>query len=201
MPTITTAIGTAVYPHLNKPDKKFDKDGPGVYQVSLRLLDEEAAILISLLEEHHTEEYDKTCTEKKKPSLKQHAHPWAQELDDDGNSTGHHLFKFKMKAETKTGIKMRPVLFDAKRQPLNENIGGGTKMKVAFEPSCWFVPSLGFGMTLRLKGVHVIDLVEYSGGLSAEGLGFGEEEGFETASASLASATTTETDGLENADF
>ena len=37
---ITTPIGTAVYPHLNEPDTKFEDDG--VYTTQLRLTAEEA---------------------------------------------------------------------------------------------------------------------------------------------------------------
>jgi hypothetical protein len=44
---------------------------------------------------------------------------------------------------------------------------------MAVEVNTWFVPSQGFGYTLRLRAVQVIDLVEFGGG---GGFGFGAEE-------------------------
>jgi hypothetical protein len=182
----TTPLGTAVFPHLNSPDTKFDDNG--IYATSLSLSPEDAEPLIAALEKMYDTEYKKFCQDKKKAALKQSDKPWSEEVDkDSGEPTGNYIFKFKMKAKTKTGVEMRPVLFDSKCQPLAENIGGGSKMKVAFEPSCWFVPALGVGISLRLKGVQVVELKEW-GGRSAESLGFGEEEGFESASATLENA-------------
>jgi hypothetical protein len=187
---ITTPIGTAVYPHLNEPDTKFEDDG--VYTTQLRLTAEEAEPVIEKLESMYETEYDKFCKEKKKPKLKQADRPWSEEYDDEGNETGHYLFRFKMKAKTRKGAELRPVLFDSKCQPLSENIGGGSKMKVSFEPHCWLVPALGVGISLRLRGVQVLELIEY-GGASAKSLGFGEEDGFESTAASLSATEETET--------
>lgn len=187
MPSSLTPIGTAVFPHLNTADTKFDEKG--VFSTSLRLTPDEAAPMIKSLEQVYSSGYKKICGEKNKATLKKADMPWSKETDrESGEETGNYLFKFKMKAETRTGIKMRPVLFDAKCQPMEDNIGAGSKMKVAFDPSCWHVAALGVGISLRLKGVQVLELVEYSG-RSADSLGFGEEDGFETTSAALDSSS------------
>ena len=46
--TITTPAGVARYPHLNRPDTKFDEIG--VYKVNLELTAEEAEPFISQVE-------------------------------------------------------------------------------------------------------------------------------------------------------
>ena len=45
---------------------------------------------------------------------------------------------------------------------------------MSIEPYTWNVASMGFGYTLRLKAVQVIDLVEYGGTVSFDA----EEGGF-----------------------
>jgi len=84
--------------------------------------------------------------------------------DEDGKT----IFKFKMKASgtnTKTGdsFKQRPALFDNELNPINPeevNIWGGSILRVSYQPSLWFTPMLGAGVSLRLKSVQVKDLVE-----------------------------------------
>ena len=53
-------------------------------------------------------------------------------------------------------------------------IGSGSILKMAVEVNTWFVPSQGFGYTLRLRAVQVLDLVEYGGGGDGS-FGFGAE--------------------------
>ena len=48
------------------------------------------------------------------------------------------------------------------------NIGSGSVLRLSVEPYTWTVPSMGFGYTLRLKGVQVLELVEYGGDVSFE---------------------------------
>ena len=51
---------------------------------------------------------------------------------------------------------------------------------MSVELATWYVPALGFGYSLRLRAVQVIELVEYSGGGgadNAESFGFGEVKG------------------------
>ena len=191
-----TPIGTAVYPHLSSPDTKFDENG--VYQLQLSLTEEEASGLAEALTSRHASAYAKHLEETGKPKLKKADLPWTEEFDDSGKETGNILFRFKMKAKTAKGIELRPTLVDAKLAPVTEMIGSGSKCKVAYDVHDWFVPALGVGISLRLKGVQVIELIEYSGGRSAKGCGFGEEEGFETAAAALADASE---DSGDDSDF
>lgn len=182
---IITPAGIAVYPWLNKPDTKFDDDG--VYRVTLRVPEAEAQELVDTLQEAfdlNLEEQSKKFPSKgKKPGIKACADlPWGEFLDDDGNETGEIAFTFKMKAvvRPKNGDSwiQRPRIFDTQKQPLKDcQIGGGSTLKIAAEIYPWGTLKLGAGISLRLKAVQVLDLVEF-GGRSAEGYGFEEEEGY-----------------------
>jgi len=175
---LVTPEGKAVYPHLNEADTDFDEDGN--FSTKLAIPSEHAGDLLGKLEEFAEESYKTQCKEQKKQKLKRYNHPWEEEYDKDGQATGNILFKFKMRAKTRQGVDLRPVLVDAKKNPMTDRVGSGSKIKVAFEARGWFVPSLGAGVSLRLRGVQVIELVEYSAGTSATSLGFEEEDGFES---------------------
>ena len=172
-------VGTAVWPHLNTPDTKFDKE-IGVYQTKLAVPAEEAEDTIIALEKLLKEGYAEQCKEQKRPKLRVADKPWGDEIDQDGNNTGNILFRFKLKAKTQSGIDRRPILVDSDLKPMSDLVGSGSKMVVSYEPFSWFVPSLGVGMTLRLKGVQVLELQEYSGGANAQELGFEKQDGFKT---------------------
>jgi len=193
----TTPIGKARWPHLSEPDTKFDEDGS--YHVDLILDGEEAADLVSRLEALYNDAYAGFCREKKKTNLKQSDMPFAPEEDDEGQATGNMVFRFKMRAKTKKGIDLRPLLFDAKMNPMTEVIGGGSDIRVSFDPSCWFVPALGVGMSLRLRGVQCVRLVEYLGGSDPESLGFQAEDGFES-SATVGSSASEPDDSFDSFD-
>jgi hypothetical protein len=179
-----TPVGLAVYPYLNEPDTQFDENG--VYQLQLSLPQKEADTMIKSLEKQYDTAYKGYCKEKKKNQLKKADMPWKDQVDDEGDPTGNVLFRFKMRAKTAKGVELRPLLIDSKRHPVTERIGSGSQVKVAFEAHDWLVPALGVGLSLRLKGVQVIELIEWSGGPNATSLGFEEEEGFETAATAFA---------------
>ena len=103
------------------------------------------------------------------------------EYDQNGDPTGNIEFKLKLKAQVQTRngdiYTQRPIVVDAKRKPLDSStaIGNGSVIKVAYEPISYMMASTKqVGVSLRLKGVQVIDLVEYGGGASM----FDEEDGY-----------------------
>jgi hypothetical protein len=102
--------------------------------------------------------------------------------------TGEVQFSFSMPAsgEYKKGPKAgqkwtaQPDLFDARGVPMKKvaKIWGGTVGKVSFEARDYFIPGTGAsGLSLRLKGAQIIDLVS-GGQRTAASHGFGEEEGY-----------------------
>ena len=178
---MTTPRGIASWPRLNEADKKFD--AKGLFSITLRMPAAEAAPMIATLTAIFDEYYAEQVKEAKK-KLKKADFPWSDVTNDAGNETGEVQFRFKMVAriDTKDGrsIEQRPLLFDAKMNPMTDRVGGGSVCRVGFEPNAWYVASTGVGLSLRLKAVQVIELREFETRGAAD-FGFGAEEGFETA--------------------
>lgn len=169
--------GIASYPHLTKPDTKFNPDGE--YKVSLIVAGDAASKAIDFLNEQHEAAVAKAKKENAGKRVKESELPFIE--NDDGTVT----FKFKMKAKVtpRKGypFEQKPALFDAKGKPLtgDPKIGGGSVLKVCYEVVPYYTAIAGAGVSLRLKAVQIIELKEYSDGGNAESYGFGEEEGFE----------------------
>jgi hypothetical protein len=72
--TITTPVGIARYPSLNRADTKFDDIG--VYKVNLEMSSEDAEPFIKQIEALFAEFLDDKKRELKKDKLKLHAAPW-----------------------------------------------------------------------------------------------------------------------------
>ncbi len=162
-----TDVGKAIYPHLNKPDTRFQKEG--VYKVTLELTPDNSKSLIKNIDD------GLKVAQKDSKSNKTASLPY--KTDEE---TGNLQFNFKCKAsgQTKTGQtwEQKPKVFDSKGTPISKDIlvWGGTTMKVAYEIIPYSNNMLGSGVSLRLKAVQVHDLVS-GGGASADSYGFKEE--------------------------
>lgn len=175
--TLTTPAGIARYPRLNSPDTKFSEEGQ--YKVDLEMSAEDAEPFLKQIEAMFTEFLSAKLAEinnklvmeglPKKAKLKQHAAPWTE-------NDGMVQLKLKVKATGKgkdgETYTRQPKLFDASGQITNENIGGGSKLKVAVVPYFWYTASLGAGITLQPKAVQILDLVTWSSGGTAKAYGF-----------------------------
>ena len=165
--TLTTPAGIARYPSLNRADTKFDDIG--VYKVNLELSAEDAKPFIDDVEAILAEFVADKKRELKKDKLKMHTAPWEE-------NDGLVQLKLKVKAigKTKAGeeYSRQPKIFGADGKPLEANIGGGSKIKVAVVPYVWYTASLGAGITLQPKAVQVLDLVTWGDGGSAVSYGF-----------------------------
>jgi len=181
MPRKTSMMkGNALWCKVFEPDTKFDTNG--IYSVTVLIPEAEAAEVCEYLD---TLVDDKFAEEiKAKPKLKNGLStktPYEPEYDQNGDATGNIEFKLKLKAKvvTRTGdtYEQKPIVVDAKRKPLDKDtaIGNGSVIKVAYEPIPYMMASTKtVGVSLRMKGVQVIDLVEYGGGSSM----FDDEDGF-----------------------
>ena len=174
---LTSPKGTFVYPHLNKPDTKFNADGE--YKVTLSLTSEEATPLLKTLEEQISLSKSEAEEKAKGKKLKVADPPYVVNEED-----GNYHFKFKLKARvksSKTGNEweQKPAIFDSQLKPfsLDKQIWGGTQGKISFEVVRYFVATTGAGITLRMKAVQIIDLVEGSGGDGTKH-GFNTEDGY-----------------------
>ena len=93
-------------------------------------------------------------------------------------------------------------MFDSANKPVEDRVGGGSVIRISAEVRPWFVPTMGVGLTLRMKGVQIQELKSpSSGGESASDHGFDEVEGFkaETFESLDDTADTADTEG--NYDF
>tara|TARA_R110000765_G_scaffold344066_1_gene434353 strand:+ start:5663 stop:6412 length:750 start_codon:yes stop_codon:yes gene_type:complete len=175
--TFTTNKGVAYYPYISAPDTKFDDSGH--YKVNLCLSKEDAKNVTDLVQGEILAGIKAMKDAKPSKQIKQAPLPYHDELDDDtGEPTGNVIIKFKSKAAYK------PAVFDAKGSMMaKHNIYGGSVVKVNGSAAFYDSPSIGAGVTLRLRAVQVIEYVEGSSG--AGKFGFGEEVGF-TADESVA---------------
>lgn len=202
---ITTPKGVARYPWLSNPDVQFNTDG--VYKVNLLIPVEECADLCAKLDELAEESYKDAVSKAKTPAIAKQikkAAPYSLFCDPQtGEETDKVEFKFKMNAKIKTATgeykTMKPFAFDAKGNQVVviPNVYGGSVLKVNFSPSPYYAANnKSAGISLRMNAFQIIDLVTGGGG-SAEGYGFGEEEGY------VADADTTDIVEVaeENVDF
>lgn len=177
-----TPAGIAVYPRVSgKPDTKFDERG--LWTIRLRLPAEEASTLLEQLQEGQKEALQEAREEGKVRGKGKLADlPFSEEED------GSILFNFKMphkvtSKKTKETYEFKPAIFDAAGQPLKDvRLGGGSKVKVAYELRKFYTALVGAGVQLRLRAVQVLDLVEYEGGGTAGSFGFESEEGYQAQS-------------------
>ncbi len=157
--TQISELGEAIYPHLNKPDVKFNENGE--YKVTLKIPEDKAKGMISIYEKAIENSISDAEQKLKGKKVKIAPKPYSTEK-------GFALFKFKMKArginrKTKEPFSQRPALFDAKKNPINPSscsIWGGTKMKIAYVLRPYYSPALGAGVTSQIKAVQIIELVE-----------------------------------------
>ena len=165
--TITTPAGVARFPSLNRPDTKFSE--VGVYKVNLELSAEDAEPFIKQVEAIFSEFLAVKKAELKKDKLKLHPAPWEE-------NDGMVQLKMKVPAVFKgrdgEPVSRQPKLFNAAGEVITDNIGGGSKIKVAVVPYTWYTASLGAGITLQPKAVQVLDLVTWGDGGSATSYGF-----------------------------
>jgi hypothetical protein len=177
-PRYTTPVGIAQYPYLTKPDTKFNPEGE--FKVNLEINAEDAAEICTFLDEQLAAAVAKAKKENPGKKIKEGSPGY--EVNEE---TGKVTLKFKLKAKvtTKSGdtFDQKVALFDAKGKPITPapNIGGGSKVKVAYEVFPYYTAMVGAGVSLRVKAVQILDLVEFTGGASAGAYGFGEEDGYE----------------------
>jgi hypothetical protein len=188
--------GNAVWAKVFEPDTKFNPLGD--YSINLQMTEADAAPMCEKLEGLIQETFKKAV--KEKPPLKNSL--TTQDVmsvvydRETGDPTGDVEFKFKLKAKVQkrdgSWYEQEPVVLDAKKTPLTGDtlIGNGSKVKVAFEPIPYVMQSTKkVGVSLRLKAVQVIDLVEYGNSASSV---FDEEDGFIAPSANAETSSTTE---------
>ncbi len=186
---IVTPAGVAKYANISKPKLNYNKTGEE-YSVEMQFKPEDVealtATLTALADEAKKDAIAKAKNgrEAKLISAYDIHLPIADELDkESGDPTGNVILKAKNSAsyKDKSGVEQKRKLpvFDAKGKVIaTHNIGRGSTLKVSVVPNTFVNPATEkVGVSLWLKAVQVINLVEFGGG-SADSFGFGEEAGF-----------------------
>jgi hypothetical protein len=176
---LTTPKATLKYPKLIEPETKFSPEGH--YKVTAIIPAEKAGPMADQLDALF--EAHKASLKAQAPSQKFKAvDPSFGYEEIDGKPCFTVSVKMKAKGMDRDGRAWTasPALFDATGAPVRHreslrSMWSGTTGRVSFEACPFFQPAIGAGITLRLKAVQIIDLVE-SGG-SADSYGFQEEAG------------------------
>jgi hypothetical protein len=201
-PKYQTPRGVFVYPHLNKPDEREFKDGTKAkpaFKCRLKLEGADAEKLREFVDSKVKEafqlaeaEIKATATDAKskakakaKLAALASAHPYEEELDDEGNETGALLFNFKQNAEVRlkdgTVKHIKVPVFDAAGGKIDLStvmIGGGSEGHIAFSMRPYYMHATDkAGITLDLLAVQVLELREF-GDRGADAFGFGKHDGY-----------------------
>jgi len=175
MPDNTTPVAPCVWPFLNKPDTRFNKDGK--YRVSL-VFDQDdefpKALEAAAKEEFENQKATLKPAQQKKAKFNS---PVKDEEDEEGDPTGNVMVEFQTFAyrKDKETNKIKPIklrAYDAagremKKAPM---VGSGSKLSIAFRPKGQFVSGGKFYYTLYLNAYQLVDLVPL-------GPAFGAHEG------------------------
>mgnify|MGYP003112771722 CR=1 FL=1 len=177
-----SVVGEAIYPHLNKPDAKYEN--PAVYKVTLKVKKSDATAMIDTFNQAKVDSL-KQFTKQKGKKVKESPHP---NYTTEGDFV---FFKFKLKSEgvnrkTKENFIQRPMIFDSQNKPfdLTKQIWGGTKMRIAYQLVPYEAP-FGVGITARIKSVQIVDLVQ-----GTPEIPFETTEGYQEETTSHAKPTT-----------
>lgn len=176
-----SVAGKAMWVKVFEPDTKFNPDG--VYSVDLLKPQLEAAKLSDYLEGLVNDRLEEEVKSNPKLQGKLSTHlPFEEDTDQEGNDTGDIKFKFKLDAVGKrrdgTTYTQSPIVVDAKLTPMDGSVlvGNGSGINVSFEPRTYYIPATKMvGVKLHLRGVQVLDLVEYGNGAASM---FDEEDGY-----------------------
>ena len=171
-----------------EPKLKYKKEDEYEYTVNLVMDKDTAKIVIGEIEGYLNEvesellaSLPKKDKKGKKVKPERHVYYW-NELDKNEKETGNIEMQVKCDAiykDKKTGrmIDLAPLVVDSKRvkmQPVQVWNGSEGKVFMLLKP--FSMPSGLYGISTKLKGIQILELV--SNQMSAEQMGFDEEEGY-----------------------
>ena len=204
---LVTPFGRAGFCRLIRPNFKFQPEA-GEFNARLILPPDQAAPLIAQLDALYEAAYAKNLAEvqAKKPGvreIKRADKPYRQVEDPDtGEKLPDFQFNFRLKfkriGKNEQGVKevygtQRPIVVDSKGQPVREEIGAGSTIRVSFLPMGFYTAALGSGLSTRLVGVQVKELVQ----IGLEKPEFDEVEGYEAPQSTASDPVETIHDGAD----
>ena len=156
-----TPRGEAIWPKLIIPETKFDP--AGVYEIRMKFGPDAEKEFLATMTELFELAYEQTRQHHAKTLLPRELPPWKSGKD------GRLEFKFKLKAsgvfDGQPWTNKPPKLFDSRGRridnpdPQKLRIGTGSEVRTFFQVRPYFVQKAG--ITLRLKAVQILKLVEY----------------------------------------
>lgn len=160
---VQTKKGIGQYLWINKPNTKFAEGGAGDYTATILLSEEDAKPIIEVIDRIKAAAVAEVKAGGKK----------AKETDDPystDEATGLIKFRFKKPAEStidgKT-VKNHVAVADAKGNLLPVDkvpaMGSGSIIKINGYLSPYYVPALGVGVSLKLRGIQIVKLNTMSG--------------------------------------
>ena len=175
-----TPKGQFHWAHVGTPDTTYKAEGQ--YHVKLQLSGQDAETMRSQVDKAHAD-WKSEVNKTKGPKTYQEFMPYKVVLGDDGLEAGSQ-FHFKMKASgvnSRTGqaFTQRPMVVGPDKAPLPTNIkiANGSSGKVAYEMAP-YQHGASLGVQLRMRGVQVLNLIEWNGESSGDDI-FDVEEGYE----------------------
>lgn len=173
-----TPFGSAVYPHLTKPDSKYRPDAPE-YKVDLLLTGKAALQLKAKIDEaaqaafEAFKETDQYLKMKPKDQRELSVfYPYEEVEDDEGNLTGDIKFHFRQNAKIKLKDKsikdIKIGIYDSKGKEMLKDVGGGSTIRVRYSlRSITIISTKRVGVRLDFASVQVKDLVARGAGSSS----------------------------------
>ena len=169
---ITTPKGKAVWPRIDTADTKFDEDG--VYSCKLHVTEGDFKAFEAIVKPKLDAAYKEECSRQGKDKIRM-APSSPLRINDEGDHEIYAKQKAKVHTKSKGTLEFTIAAVDSQGKRIGmPKIGSGSTLKMAVEVNTWFVPSQGFGYTLRLRAVQILDLIEY-GGQSDFGFGYNED--------------------------
>lgn len=158
MQLLTTPAGKAVYPYLQVPDTKFNDDG--LYNVKLHVSEEDYNSFKEKIDELFEDALKAERQRQGKTKISM-ASSSPLRITDEGDHEIYAKQEAKKMTKSKGLLQFSVAAFNATGEKIKmPAVAGGSVLKLAVMPNFWFVPSQGFGYTLRLRAVQIIDLIE-----------------------------------------
>lgn len=167
-----TPVGEAVWCHVLSPEM-YQGTSTNKYVVGLKLNEKDKKAFLGKIDNEWQKFVE--SEEGKKHTYKYDYANGLKEYKDD------EYFKFKMthiiRCKNGKDWERTVPVFDAGQKPIETEIGNGSKIKVAYELTPFYITSKNYGISLRMSAVQVLELND-ANNESAESFGFAEEEGY-----------------------
>ena len=171
----TTTVGECLFAHVLKPEEYMGKS-TNKFTLMLKLNEKDKKDFLKKIDAEWQKFVE--SEEGQKHKYKYDYTNGLKEYNED------EYFKFKMThiIHTRRGDdwERHVPIFDASCKDISTSItgiGNGSKIRVAYELSPFYINDKNYGVALRMTGIQVLELVE-AGSMSASSLGFGKEDGY-----------------------